>query len=134
MLVLKRYRETSGERNFIKQISTPNFLEAVLAIETMQGSQSNLEEKDNFKTFKGNFFRNRLIHFHINSTRVMRLVKENKLSFPAMKSTSHFLPESTVSHRSNSSSQSNFSCCHKSDARSLRCLLTDNIIRTFINK
>ena len=36
--------------------------------------------------------------------------------FPAFKSTSHFLPQSTVSHRSNSSSEANSSCCHRSDA------------------
>ena len=30
-----RYRPTSGERNFIKQIKAPIFLEAVLAIEIM---------------------------------------------------------------------------------------------------
>ena len=34
----------SGERNFIKRIKASIFLEVVLAIETMQESQSNLEE------------------------------------------------------------------------------------------
>ena len=41
------YRGTLGERNFIEQIKTPNFLEAVLAVEIMQEDQSNLEEKVN---------------------------------------------------------------------------------------
>ena len=36
--------------------------------------------------------------------------------FPALKSTSHFLPQSTVSCRSDSSSEANSSCCHRSDA------------------
>ena len=36
--------------------------------------------------------------------------------FPAVKSTSHFIPLSTVSGSSDSSSEANYSCCHKSDA------------------
>ena len=32
---LQRYRATSGERNFIKQIKAPIFLETVLAVEIM---------------------------------------------------------------------------------------------------
>ena len=35
MVDLKRYRTTSGERNFIDQIKAPIFLEVVLAIEKM---------------------------------------------------------------------------------------------------
>ena len=44
MLDLKRYRTTSGKRNFIEQIKVPIFLEAVLAIEIMWESKLNLEE------------------------------------------------------------------------------------------
>ena len=41
-----------------------------------------MEEKDNPKLFKTwFFFRKRPIHFHINSTSVIRLVTQNKLSF-----------------------------------------------------
>ena len=42
----------------------------------------------------------------------------NKTSwvFPALKSTSHFLPQSTVSRRSDSSSEANSNFCHRSDA------------------
>ena len=59
------------------------------------------------------------------------LDRSNKTSwvFPTLKSTSRFLPQSTVSRRSDSSSEANSSCCHRSDAwsdiegfRKLRCL------------
>ena len=62
------------------------------------------------------FLNKRSIHFHINSASVIRPVKQNKFSFPVLKSTSHFLPQSTVSRRSDSSSVANSSCCHRSDA------------------
>ena len=58
------------------------------------------------------FFKSRPIHFHINSTCVIRLSNETSFVFPALNSTSHFLLQSTVSHRSDSSSETNFSCCH----------------------
>ena len=43
------------------------------------------------------FLKNRPIHFHINSTSVIRPAKQNKTIwvFPALKSTSHFLHQST---------------------------------------
>ena len=41
---------------------------------------------------------------------------ETNRVFPALKSTSYFLPQSTVSPRSDSSSEANSSCCHRSDA------------------
>ena len=62
------------------------------------------------------FLKNRPIHFHINRTIVIRPVKRNQLSFPALKQTSHFLPQSTVSPRSDSSSEANSRCFHSSDA------------------
>ena len=42
----------------------------------------------------------------------------NKTSgdFQALKSTSHLLPQSTVSCRSDSSLEANYGCCHRSDA------------------
>ena len=43
---------------------------------------------------------------------------ETSLVFPALKSTSCFLLQYTVSCRSDSSSEANFSCWHKSDAYS----------------
>ena len=43
---------------------------------------------------------------------------KSSLVFPALKSTNHFLPQSTVSRRSDSSSEANSSCCHRSDALS----------------
>ena len=44
--LLEKYRETSGERNFIEWIKTPIFLKAVLAIGINQEPQSNLIKKD----------------------------------------------------------------------------------------
>ena len=38
------------------------------------------------------FLKNRPVHFHINSTSVIRPVKQSQQVFPASKSTSHFLP------------------------------------------
>ena len=41
---------------------------------------------------------------------------ETSWVFPALKSTSHFLPQSTVSHKPYYSSEANPNCCQKSDA------------------
>ena len=48
-------RASSEERNSIKRIKAPNFLEAVLAIEILQEPQSNLEGKDNPTILKDDF-------------------------------------------------------------------------------
>ena len=64
------------------------------------------------------FLKKRPIHFHINSTGTIRPFKRNELSFLALKSTSHFLLQSTVSPRSDASSGANSSCCQRSYARS----------------
>ena len=68
---------------------------------------------------------------------------ETSWVFPALKSTSHFLPQSKVSCRSDSSSEINSSCCHRSDPwlhlrvessiNSIDRNITDNIIRKVIN-
>ena len=50
------------------------------------------------------FLKSRPIHFHI------------ELSFPTLKSLSHFLPYSTVSCRSDSTSEASSSCSDRSDA------------------
>ena len=71
----------------------------------------------------------------------MLLDQSNKTSwvFPALKPTSHFLPQSTVSPRSHSSSEANFSCCHRletlahlrveSSIISIDSNITDNITK-----
>ena len=61
------------------------------------------------------FFKNRPITFHNIRTRVIRMVKQNNLTFQALKSTRHFLSQSTVPRWSDSSWDSNFGCCYKSD-------------------
>ena len=58
------------------------------------------------------FLKNRPIYFRINSTSVIRPIKV----FSALKSTSDFQFQCTVSHRSDSRSKANFSCYHRSDA------------------
>ena len=99
MVDLYRYRETSGERNFTEQIKAPIFLEGLLAIEIMSEPQSNLEEKVNPSTLKDDFS-SRTNPYIFTSIVPVLLDQSNETSFPALKTTSHFLPQSTVSRRS----------------------------------
>ena len=76
--------------------------------------QSNLGEEVNHSISKDDFaFSLRAIssRFNINKTSVIRLSNETSWVFPAF----HFLPESTVLRRSDSSSEANFSSCQRSD-------------------
>ena len=103
----------------------------------------NLERRQSQYLKIGFFLKNRPIYFHSNSTRVIRPVKQNNLSFSRIEITNHFLPKSTVPRRSGSSSKANSGCCHKSDAWShlrvqnsiisLDSNITDNIIRKVID-
>ena len=61
------------------------------------------------------FLKNRSIHFHINNTSVIRPVKQNQLHFASIEINNHFLPQSTVPHRSDSSSEDNSSYSNRSD-------------------
>ena len=56
-------------------------LKAILAIETIEESQSNLDRQTEHLK-RSFFFKNRPIHFHINSTRVIKPVKRKKMRFP----------------------------------------------------
>ena len=47
---------------------------------------------------------------------LLDLSNETSWLSPALKSTSHFLPQSAVPRRSESSSEANSGCCHRSDA------------------
>ena len=98
-------------------IKAPIFLEAVLAIEIMSEAQSNLEEKVNPSILKDDFSSRTGPSIFTTITLVL-LDWSNETSrvFPALKSASHFLPQSTVSRRSDSSSEANSSCCQRSDA------------------
>ena len=62
------------------------------------------------------FCKKKLIRIPINSNRVMRPVKRNKLIFSAMKSTNHVLPQFTVSREVDPNSKPNCTFCHKSNA------------------
>ena len=64
------------------------------------------------------FLKNRPIHFHINSTSLIRLIKQNQLSFSSIEINKPIpAPIHSVSD-SDSSSEANSSCCHRSDASS----------------
>ena len=86
-----RRSATSGERNFIKRIKAPIFLEAVLEIEIIQEPQSNLEEKVNPSILKDDFS-SRTDPFIFTSIEPLLLDRSNKTSqvLPALKLTSHF--------------------------------------------
>ena len=66
------------------------------------------------------FLKNRPVDFHINSTSVLRLVKQSKLSFSRIEINKphlgpiHSIPASDW--RSDSSSKTNYSYCHRSDS------------------
>ena len=119
-----------AERNFIEGIKAPTFLRAPIKFRR-KNQRQHLKRWFSLK--------NRPTHFHINSISVLRLVKLTSWVFSALKSTSHFLPQSTLSCWSDSSSETNPSCCHKSDAWShlevgssiisIYSNITDNIIR-----
>ena len=113
----KGYRATSGERTFIEQIKATILLEAVLAIEIMQETLSSLEEKVTPSILKYDFS-SKTNPFIFTSIASVLLDRSNETCwvFPALKLTSYFLPQSTVSHRSESSSEANSSCYHRSDA------------------
>ena len=93
MVVL--YREIQSnirtEKN-IERIKSPNFLEAVLAIEIMYELQSNLEQKVNPSILKDDFSSTTDPSIFTSIAPVL-LDRPNKTSwvFPALKSTNHFL-------------------------------------------
>ena len=114
-----RFVEIQGNlsrNNVIEWIKTTIFFQVVLAIEIMLVSQSNSKKKDNPSIWKDHFssWRDPTILTSI----ALLLDRSNKISwfFPALKSTSHFLPYYTVFCRSNSSSEANYSCFQGSDA------------------
>ena len=110
-------RAASGERNFIERTKFPIFLETILAIEIMQEPQVSLEEKvipsiskDHFQTWRDPSI------FTSIAPELFDRSNETSRVFLVLKSTSHFLPQSTVSRRSDSSSESNNSYCDRADA------------------
>ena len=79
-------------------------------------SQSNLEEKVNHSILK-DYFSSRTDPSIFTSTAPVFLDQSNTISciFPALKSTSHMQSQSAVSRRSDSISEANSTCCHRSD-------------------
>ena len=93
-----------------------NFLGGSLSNRDNVRPQSNLEEKVNLSIL--NDFSSRTGRSIFTSIVPVFLDRSNETSwvFLALKSTSHFLLQSTVSRRSDSSSEANSSCCHISGA------------------
>ena len=77
--------------------------------------QSILDKKVNSSIFKDDFSSGPFLFTSI-APELLDQSKETSCVFPALTSTSHFLPQTTVSHRSDSSSEANSSCCHRLDA------------------
>ena len=97
-----------------KRIKVPIFLEALLAVEIMQESQSNLEEKVNSSILKDDCTSS--TDPSINSAIAIRLVKQNQLNFASIEIKKSLPAQSRVSCRSDSSSEANSSCCHRPNA------------------
>ena len=69
-------------RNFIEQIKAPIFLGSSLSNKNHVKIPIHLRRETKYQHLKKRFFfKNRPIHFHINSTGVNLPVKQNKLSF-----------------------------------------------------
>ena len=80
-------------------------------------AQSNKVEKNSPRILKDDFSsRKGPSIFTSVAPELLERSKKTSRVFPAMKSISHSLPHSTVSPKSESSSEANFSYCQKSDA------------------
>ena len=79
--------------------------------------QSNVDKKVNPSIFKDDFSsRTGPFLFTSIAPELLDQSKETSCVFLALTSTSHFLPQTTMSHRSDSGSEANSSCCHRLDA------------------
>ena len=83
MVDLLRYRVTSRERNFIELIKTTIFLEALIRDNVRVPLQNGRESQSQHLKILF-FLKNRPVHFHINRTNVIRLVKQKQLSFSSI--------------------------------------------------
>ena len=78
------------------------------------------------------FLKTRPIHFHINSTSVIRPVKQNRLSFSSININKLFPAQSTVSRRSDSSWAANSRYFHRSECL-IKLRVESSIISTDSN-
>ena len=99
-------------------------LELLLGIEIIEEPQSNLEEKI-YPSILKDGFSSKADPPIFTSTAPVLLERPNKTSseFQALKSKRYVLHQSTVSLRSDSSSEANSSCCHRPDAWSYWSLI-----------
>ena len=68
------------------------------------------------------FLKKRPIHFHINSNNVVRPIKWSQVIFSLNEINKLVPTQSTVSYRSDSSSEANSSCCYRSTVPLNICL------------
>ena len=101
----KKLHRTNQGSNFLCSFSNGDNVKAT----------SNLEEKDNPSILQDDFS-STIDPSIFTSIASVLLDWPNKTVFPALKSTSNCLSQSTISLRSDSSLQTNSSCCHRSDA------------------
>ena len=81
----KKIQSNLRRKKLQRTIKSPVFLEAVLAIETMQEPQSDLEEKVNPSVLKDDFFSRTDQPILTSIAPVLfRLVKRNQLSFSSI--------------------------------------------------
>ena len=99
---IERYRATSGEKNFIERINESNFLgdsfsnrDAKKAIKAPIQFRRESQPQHLKRWF---FVKNRPIHFHINSTSVIKvLLFRNNSTFKARNIKSVFYDSETIS-------------------------------------
>ena len=105
-------QSNSGEKNLIERIKAD--VEADL-IETIKEPQSNLEENVNPRILKDDFSsRTDPSIFTLITPVLLDRLDETSEVYPALKSSGSSCP-SPLSRRSDSSSETNSCCCHRSD-------------------
>ena len=105
-----RDAEQPGERNFINESRLQYSWRQFQQCRQCKRVNPIQKRKTNLSSF---LLKNSPIHFHINSNSV----KRNQLSFSSIEINKPLLPQSSMSHRSDSSSEAfhNSSCYHRSD-------------------
>ena len=105
----------SGERNLIERIKASIFLEVVLAIEVIRAPIQFRKDRQRQHLKRCFFWRTDPSIFTSIAPVLLDWSNETSWVFPVLKSTSHLLPQSRVSSRSDSSSEVNSTCCYRLD-------------------
>ena len=96
----------------LRRMKAPIFLKTVLAIETVTA----LRERQSQYLKRYFFLKKRPIHFHINSTRVIRPAKQNNSRFSSVEIDKPLDAPVCSVLQIRFKCRRLFSCCHKSDA------------------